>query len=48
MSSIMTRRMTVDEFERLEESLVDERVELINGRILGRGDVKPAHVLATS
>jgi len=47
MSSILTRRMTVDEFERLEESLGDERVELIDGRVIGRGDMKPAHVLAT-
>ena len=47
MSTIMTRHMTVDEFERLEESLGDERVELINGCVIGRGDMEPAHVLAT-
>jgi hypothetical protein len=28
--------MTVDEFEQLEESLGDARIELIDGRVFGR------------
>ncbi len=39
--------MTVDEFEQLEDSLGDERVELIDGRVIERGEMKPPHVLAT-
>jgi Uma2 family endonuclease len=39
--------MTVDEFERLEESLGDVRIELIDGRVFGRDDMNPPHVVAT-
>ena len=39
--------MTVDEFEKLEESLGDERIELIDGHVFGRDDMNPPHVLAT-
>jgi Uma2 family endonuclease len=38
--------MTVTEFEQLEDSLGDERVELIDGQVIERGDRKPSHVLA--
>jgi Uma2 family endonuclease len=40
-------RMTVDEFERIADSLDDDQVELINGYIVGREDVKPSHVILT-
>lgn len=40
------RGMTVDEFEELEESLGDARVELIDGRIYRRGEMNPPHVRA--
>jgi Uma2 family endonuclease len=39
-------RMTVDEFERIAGSLDDDHVELIDGYIIGRGEMKPAHALA--
>ena len=38
--------MTVDEFEQLEESLGDARIELIDGRVFGRGEMNPPHVRA--
>ena len=41
------RGMTVDEFEQLEESLGDVRIELIDGRVFGRDDMNPPHVVAT-
>ncbi len=41
------RGMTVDEFEQLEESLGDARIELIDGRIFRRDDMNPPHVVAT-
>ena len=41
------KRMTVAEFEQLADLLGDDRVELIDGHIVGRGEMKPAHVLAT-
>ena len=41
------RGMTVDEFEQLEESLGDVRIELIDGRIFRRDDMNPPHVLTT-
>jgi Uma2 family endonuclease len=40
-------RMTVDEFERIADSLDDDQVELINGYIVGREDMKPSHVIVT-
>jgi Uma2 family endonuclease len=40
------RGMTVDEFEQLEESLGDARIELIDGRVFGRGEMNPRHVRA--
>ncbi len=41
------RGMTVDEFEQLEQSLGDARIELIDGRIFTRDDMNPPHVVAT-
>lgn len=40
-------RMTVDEFERIADALDDDKVELINGYIVGREDMKPSHVVVT-
>jgi len=40
-------RFTVDEFERIADSLDNDQVELIDGYIVGRGEMKPSHVLAT-
>jgi Uma2 family endonuclease len=39
-------RFSVDEFERIASSLDDDHVELIDGRIIGRSEMKPAHALA--
>jgi Uma2 family endonuclease len=39
--------MTCAEFEQLEQSLGDARIELIDGRIFTRDDMNPPHVLAT-
>jgi Uma2 family endonuclease len=39
--------MTVDEYERIVEGLDDPRVELINGYLVKRTDMKPPHVLVT-
>jgi len=39
--------MTVDEFERIADSLDDDQVELIDGYLVWRDDMKPPHVLAT-
>jgi Uma2 family endonuclease len=39
-------RMTVDEFERIAGSLDDDHVELIDGYIVGRAEMKPSHALA--
>jgi hypothetical protein len=56
MSTIMTkqpaqssppRRMTVDEFEELEQSLGGARIELIDGRIARRDDMNPPRVVTT-
>jgi Uma2 family endonuclease len=56
MSTIMTKQpaqsspprgMTVDEFEELEESLGDVRIELVDGRIFRRDDMNPPHVVTT-
>ncbi len=44
--SSASNRMTVDEFERYADSQGDERIELIDGHVIGRGEMKPAHVLA--
>lgn len=41
------RGMTTDEFEQLEESLGDVRIELIEGRVFRRDDMNPPHVVAT-
>lgn len=38
-------RMTVDEFEQLDDS--DQRIELIDGEVVWRGEMKPPHALAT-
>ncbi len=40
-------RMTVDEFERIADSLDDDHVELIDGYIVGSDELRPAHVLVT-
>jgi Uma2 family endonuclease len=45
--SLAVYRFTVDEFERIADSLDDDQVELIDGYIVGRGEMKPSHVLAT-
>ena len=39
-------RFTVDEFERIVDSLDDDQVELIDGYIVERDDMKPSHVKA--
>jgi Uma2 family endonuclease len=39
-------RMTVDEFERIADSLDEEQVELLDGYIVSRDDMKPPRVLA--
>jgi hypothetical protein len=41
------RGMTIDEFEELEESLGDVRIELIDGRVFRRDTMKPPHVVTT-
>ena len=40
-------RITVDEYERIEERLDDPRLELISGYLVKRTDRKPPHVLTT-
>jgi Uma2 family endonuclease len=47
MSTITTGRMTVEEFERIEDSLDDDQVELIDGYIVRMDEMKPPHVLAS-
>jgi Uma2 family endonuclease len=47
LPSLAVYRFTVDEFERIADSLDDDQVELIDGYIVGRGEVKPSHVLTT-
>jgi Uma2 family endonuclease len=47
MASPDVYRFTVDEFERIADSLDDDQVELIDGYVVGRGEMKPSHVLAT-
>jgi Uma2 family endonuclease len=47
LASPAVYRMTVDEFERIADSLDDDRVELIDGYIVGRVEMKPSHVLVT-
>jgi hypothetical protein len=37
--------MTVDEFERIADALDDDQVELINGYIVGKENMKPSHVV---
>lgn len=41
-------RLNVDEFERIADSLEVERVELIDGLIIPRGDVDPPHAVVVS
>jgi Uma2 family endonuclease len=40
------KRMTVDEFEQYEDSLDDERLELIDGHVSERGEMSPPHACA--
>jgi Uma2 family endonuclease len=40
-------RMNVDEYERIVDGLDDPRVELIDGYLVKRTDMKPPHVLVT-
>jgi len=40
-------RMDIDEFERVADLLKAERVELIDGFIVGRGAMDPPHVLSS-
>jgi Uma2 family endonuclease len=40
-------RMNIDEFERIADSLDVERVELIDGILVERGDLNPPHVVAS-
>jgi Uma2 family endonuclease len=47
LASAALYRFTVYEFERIADSLDDDQVELIDGYIVGRGEMKPSHVLAT-
>jgi Uma2 family endonuclease len=47
LASPAVYRMTVDEFERIAGSLNDDQVELLDGYVIWRDDMKPPHVLAT-
>ena len=47
LASPAVYRMSVDEFERVADLLVNDQVELIDGYIVAREDMKPSHVLAT-
>jgi Uma2 family endonuclease len=47
LASPAVYRMTVDEFERVADLLVNDQVELIDGYIVAREDMKPSHVLPT-
>jgi Uma2 family endonuclease len=47
MSTITTGRITVEEFERIEDSLDDDQVELIDGYLVRMDEMKPPHVLAS-
>jgi Uma2 family endonuclease len=47
LASPAVYRFTVDEFERIADSLDNDQVELIDGYIVGRGAMKPSHVLAS-
>ena len=47
MASPVVYRLSVDEFERIADSLDDERVELLDGLIVRREEMKPLHVLVT-
>jgi Uma2 family endonuclease len=46
LASPAVYRFTVDEFERIADSLNDDQVELIDGYIVGKREMKPSHVLA--
>jgi Uma2 family endonuclease len=47
LASPAVYRLTVDEFERVADLLVNDQVELIDGYIVAREDMKPSHVLVT-
>jgi Uma2 family endonuclease len=47
LASPAVYRMTVDEFERIAGSLNNDQVELLDGYVVSRDDMKPPHVLAT-
>ncbi len=47
LASPAVYRMTVDEFERIADSLDDDHVELLDGYIVGRDDLKPPHAFTT-
>jgi Uma2 family endonuclease len=47
LASPAVYRMTVDEFERIAGSLNNDQVELLDGYVVWRDDMKPPHVLAT-
>ena len=47
LASPAVYRMTVDEFERIAGSLDNDQVELVDGYLVWRDDMKPPHVLAT-
>jgi Uma2 family endonuclease len=47
LASPAVYRMTVDEFERIADSLDNDQVELVDGYLVWRDDMKPPHVLAT-
>ncbi len=47
LASPAVYRMTVDEFERIAGSLNDDQVELLDGYVIGRDDMRQRHVLAT-
>jgi hypothetical protein len=40
-------RFTVDQFERIADSLDDDQVELIDGHVVGMGEMKPPHALVS-
>ncbi len=47
LASPAVYRMTVDEFERIADSLDNDHVELLDGYIVGRDDMGPPHAVAT-
>ena len=47
LASPAVYRMTVDEFERIAGYLDNDQVELVDGYLVWRDEIKPPHALAT-